>query len=432
MQEFYTDHAESTRDLLVAWGRNQSHEAFRELVKRYTDLVYSTAKRRLGAMDHGAADVTQMVFTRLARKAASLPPDIILGAWLHRQAMRQALNFLRGERRRQAREQHALEMNAASVDDSWQTLAPHLDEAIASLPEKERSILILRYYGDERINGIAAELGISKEAAQKRLERATARLGERLERRMAVVPALSAGLLAGRTVQAAPPGLAHQVSSQSLTEFHQAGILSRWWDRATSSTLAAAAGLVAGTVLGIPAGQALKPDFRPPLPLAADVGNSLLPRSKADMEKAEQEAILAVLERLGQGPENERRTVEFNALMEHFPMERVPALVRTAAEALSLRSRVRMMKPLLALWSSHDPKAVMEFLLASGNPPWAGMRWVEAYHVWMSKDSATAARWLVDHAGKADQFGREWDSFNSLRSIAIQRITRSNPAQGVK
>jgi RNA polymerase sigma factor (sigma-70 family) len=432
MQDTPTDEFETSRDLLRAWVRDHSQEAFRELIKRYTDLVYSTAKRRLGGLEHGAADVTQVVFSRLARKAAALPPDLILGAWLHRQAVRQALNFLRGERRRHAREQHSLDMTAVSPDDSWQTLAPHLDEAVASLPEKERSILILRYYEDERISGIAAELGISKEAAQKRLERATAHLRERLQRRMGAAPALAVGWLAGRTVQAAPPGLATRVAAESLSQFGKTGLLAHGWDRLTGSPLAAAAGLVAGAVLGIPVAQALQSTFRPPPPMgAAMAGKPPLPRSKADREKAEQEAILVALERLGQGPENERMTVEFNALMEHFPAGRVPALVRAAAESLSLRSRVRMMKPLLALWSSQDPRAVMEFLLASGNPAWAGMRWVNAHNAWMSQDSAATARWLVDHAGEADHFGREWDSFKSLMAATIQRITQSNPAGGV-
>jgi RNA polymerase sigma factor (sigma-70 family) len=432
MQDTPTDDMETTRHLLRAWWRNQSQEAFRELVRRYTDLVYSTAKRRLGGMEHGAADVTQMVFTRLARKAAGLPPDIILGAWLHRQAVRQALNFLRGERRRHAREQHSADMNAATGDESWQALMPHLDEAIASLPVKERSILILRYFHDERINGIAAELGISKEAAQKRLERATARLRERLERRMAVVPALSAGLLAGRSVQAAPPGLASQVAAGSLTEFGKAGLLSRWWDRATCSPLAASAGLVAGTVLGIPVGQALQSAFQPSPPLAA-VNAGKLPAAPAiaNNQASQQEAALSVLVRLGNAPPNHRVTIEFEALMARLPSGELPDLAAQAVGALSSRGRTRMMKRLLTHWASRDPQAVMEYLMTTGYPDWATNRGWDTFNVWLDKDAAAASRWLAERSKMDLRFGEEHDSFLSLASQTAKQITRHDPQKGV-
>src|SRR5882724_8180411 len=101
-----------TQGLLRAYAQEHSEAAFQELVSGYVDLVYSTAIRRVGGDTQLAEDVTQQVFTCLARKAASLPPDVMLGGWLHRHTGFVASTAMRGEQRRRNRERLAVEMNA--------------------------------------------------------------------------------------------------------------------------------------------------------------------------------------------------------------------------------------------------------------------------------------------------------------------------------
>src|SRR5258706_4765339 len=101
-----------TQSLLRAYVRDHSETAFQELVNRYIDLVYSVAIRRVSGDMLLAEDVTQMVFTDLARKAASLPANIMLGGWLHRHSGFVAASAVRTEQRRRTRERIAVEMNA--------------------------------------------------------------------------------------------------------------------------------------------------------------------------------------------------------------------------------------------------------------------------------------------------------------------------------
>ena len=124
-----------SQQLLVEYVRTGSEAAFRELLTRYTDLVYSAAVRLAGGDTHLAQDVTQNVFIDFSRKARTLPKDVMLGGWLHHHTVFVASTIMRGERRRQTRERQAVEMNAIQ-DDTQSNMAqvlPLFDEAIDRL-----------------------------------------------------------------------------------------------------------------------------------------------------------------------------------------------------------------------------------------------------------------------------------------------------------
>src|SRR5436190_18459727 len=101
-----------TQTLLTEYVETGSEAAFRELVTRYVDLVYSAAVRLVNGDTHLAEDVAQTVFTDLARNARTLSREVMLGGWLHRHTCFVASKTLRSERCRLARERQAVEMNA--------------------------------------------------------------------------------------------------------------------------------------------------------------------------------------------------------------------------------------------------------------------------------------------------------------------------------
>src|ERR1700691_3153443 len=101
------------QQLLHSFARERSEDAFTELVARHLPLVYSAALRQTGGDIYAAKDVAQLVFTDLARKASGLSASIILAGWLHRATIFAARQILRGERRRQLREQQAAAMNTS-------------------------------------------------------------------------------------------------------------------------------------------------------------------------------------------------------------------------------------------------------------------------------------------------------------------------------
>ena len=70
-------------ELLGRYASEHSESAFIELIRRHVDLVYSAALRLSGGDAHRAEDVTQQVFTELARQAQHLAKHPALAGWLY-------------------------------------------------------------------------------------------------------------------------------------------------------------------------------------------------------------------------------------------------------------------------------------------------------------------------------------------------------------
>lgn len=143
-----------------------------------------------------------------------------LGGWLHRHTGFVAANMVRSEQRRQIREQEASQMNATdnSSDSLWQQLAPVLDDSIESLDPSDRQVILLRFFERWDFRSIGTMLGISDDAAQKRVSRALDKLRELLaERGVALSVMLLSSLIAGKAIAAAPAGLAGNVARFALS-----------------------------------------------------------------------------------------------------------------------------------------------------------------------------------------------------------------------
>src|ERR1022692_1224022 len=168
------------QQLVRQYTELRAEAAFGELVRRHVDLVYSAAVRMVRDA-HLAEDVTQGVFVALAQNARQLTDRPVWSGWLHRTAQNLAANVVRADVRRRVREQEAFAMNellSATPAAAWEHLAPQLDAALGELAEPDRDALLLRYFERKSAQEMAQILGISDEAAQKRVTRAVERLRE--------------------------------------------------------------------------------------------------------------------------------------------------------------------------------------------------------------------------------------------------------------
>lgn len=210
--------------LLRDFDHNGDDAAFREIVARYTDLVYSAALRQVES-SAAAADIAQSVFTDLARKAGLLArstkptPVNSLAGWLHRATRYAALNHLRDARRRLTNERQAMEQLLTNFESGadWEQIHPILDEALDSLGNEDREALLLRYFKNLDFRTVGLALGVSDDAAQKRVSRAVERLREFFSKRNVTIGAGGLmALISANAVHSAPVGLAAAISAATL------------------------------------------------------------------------------------------------------------------------------------------------------------------------------------------------------------------------
>lgn len=204
-------------ELLQDYARNKSEASFTALVNRHLNLVYSAALRQVRSPQL-AEEVAQSTFMDLARQAQGLAPDTVLTAWLYQVTRRTAINVVRGEARRQTREQAAYELTAMNpTENDWTQVEALLDEAMHTLDEPDRTAVLLRYFESKSLREVGQVLGASDNAAQKRISRAVERLREFFTSRGAAIG--TSGLVVAistNAVQAAPIGLAATISTAVL------------------------------------------------------------------------------------------------------------------------------------------------------------------------------------------------------------------------
>jgi RNA polymerase sigma-70 factor (ECF subfamily) len=153
--------ARATR-LAVARAKQGDHEALRYLYVRYADNVYSYVSS-IVRNHHEAEDVTQQVFAKLTDSLAHYEDrGAPFLSWLVRLARNAAIDQLRS-RRAIPLADPVLESHA-SEDDTARDRRDSLRSALATLPEDQREIIVLRHLGGLAPAEIAARLGRSESA----------------------------------------------------------------------------------------------------------------------------------------------------------------------------------------------------------------------------------------------------------------------------
>ncbi len=417
------DHRKQLREFV----ESRSEVAFEAVVRAHVDLVYSAARRIAAGDTHLAEDITQTVFADLARKAARLPADVPLSAWLYRHTFFVASSAIRTERRRRAREQEAVAMNAVteSAEPDWSVLAPHLDEVMNTLSEADRQALVLRYFDRLDLGTVGERLGVTEDTAQKRVTRALDKLKTRFAKRGISISlsALAASLLA-QAVTAAPAFLATKTASAVL------------------------GGVVAGTGILFAIERMISMNTLKPIIAAlaiAGVGTPLVLQQRALAElRDEQSAGLASASQVDQlRAENERLArlaVDFRELEqlrgEHLELLRLrgdATLLRNQLEELK-REFERQRRLLLAkgvseeeLLTEEEREAQRQVLIEShlAVVPLGSALWAE-FGIQPPTQQDTFGRSFLMHESDARRLVDRLAAIKEVRVISAPRVTIRN------
>lgn len=121
-----------------------------------------------------ARDAVQDAFASAVRRRGQFRGDGSLEAWLWRAVVNEARSQQRRRRSRERLEQRAVALESAT--ETRQGSETAVDAFVASLPERQRLVVFLRYYADLTHEQIADALGIRPGTVAATLNAAHARL----------------------------------------------------------------------------------------------------------------------------------------------------------------------------------------------------------------------------------------------------------------
>lgn len=167
--------------VMAALAGDQS--AFADLMTRYQSAVYNMAYRMLGDPTE-AEDAAQEVFVRAWNQLRTFQLDKRFSTWLLSIASHHCIDMLR--RRKPSAPLDGVALFVPSDDPEPDELALRgeqremVQRLLNTLPEKYRSVTVLRYYNDLSYDEIARVTGLTESAVKTQLHRARRMLAEQL------------------------------------------------------------------------------------------------------------------------------------------------------------------------------------------------------------------------------------------------------------
>ncbi|MCW1912719.1 sigma-70 family RNA polymerase sigma factor [Luteolibacter sp. GHJ8] len=196
--------------LLDRFLKAKDQRAFALLMERHLPLVYSVALRVTG-QPQLAQEIGQDVFLKLVRKPPTSMKRIPLAVWLHRATRCRAIDMLRSERRREARERAVAAEPAAGAQLDEEALAC-LDEVIDRLPESERHLVVGRFFLGQSFPELSSRTGASEDAIRMRLNRSLEKMRVSFSRQgITTTAAILARALPAQALTIPPRGMAASI-----------------------------------------------------------------------------------------------------------------------------------------------------------------------------------------------------------------------------
>ena len=158
------------------------HKAFEMVVRQYSEQLYWQIRRFVLTHDD-ADDVLQNTFVKAWQGIGSFHGDSKLLTWLSRIAINESLDFLRRQKNvvtLSTDDEDLSIANTLMADDYFDgdETEAQLQEAIAQLPEVQRTVFLLRYYDDMKYSDISQMLGTSEGALKASYHIAVKKISE--------------------------------------------------------------------------------------------------------------------------------------------------------------------------------------------------------------------------------------------------------------
>ncbi|MCX2479156.1 RNA polymerase sigma factor [Pedobacter sp. MC2016-15] len=153
-------------DILEKFSNESTrNEAFNLLISKYQEKIYWHVRRLV--IDHDDADdLVQEVFIKVWKSLAKFRNDSKLYTWIYRIATNECITFLNKKKQRNQTplDEVSDELSESLVASSYfngDKIQMKLQQALLTLPEKQRLIFNMKYYDDLKYDEISAILGTS-------------------------------------------------------------------------------------------------------------------------------------------------------------------------------------------------------------------------------------------------------------------------------
>jgi RNA polymerase sigma factor (sigma-70 family) len=172
---------ELTDAQLVARCRTGDHQAWAELVDRFSRYVYAIAVQAFKLPEHDAEDVFQEAFTRAYENLHKLRDDEAIRPWLAQLTRRLCIDRLRAG----STEQLEDEVEIPDLEDAMARLDESMTvhDALATLPDNCQEILDRFFARDESYRTIGDALDLPSGTIASRISRCLTRLRVEMEGR---------------------------------------------------------------------------------------------------------------------------------------------------------------------------------------------------------------------------------------------------------
>ena len=176
--------------------RDRDERAFRELIDTHRDRVFNITYRMLGNPDD-AKDVTQEVFITVFKTIETFREESKFSTWLYRVTVNHCKNRIKYLARRHDRDRDELDETSREINGAVAAPTRHiqpdralegaqmeklLQEAIETLDDDHRIVVVLRDVEDLSIEEICEITGLKDGTVKSRLHRARLVLRKRLQR----------------------------------------------------------------------------------------------------------------------------------------------------------------------------------------------------------------------------------------------------------
>jgi hypothetical protein len=110
-------------------------------------------------------------------------------------------------------------LNEPATEDTWRQISPLLDAALAKLGGKDHAAIVLRFFENKNLAQVSTALGVSEDAAKKRVSRALEKLRRIfLKRGVDSTTANIGETISANSIQAAPVALAKSITAVALAK----------------------------------------------------------------------------------------------------------------------------------------------------------------------------------------------------------------------